>query len=61
MIIDVLIIRCDEIRVFCAHYSIFPSSCCSFTNIYYVAILIGSCPCVVCLASLKCTGKLRNM
>jgi len=60
MTMDVLIIRCYE-TVFFANYSIFASSCCLSTNIYYVTILIGFCPHVLCLASLKCTGKLRNM
>jgi len=59
MTIDVLIIHCYKTAVFFANYSILPSSWCSCTNIYYVTVIIESCPCVLCLATLKCACRLR--
>jgi len=61
MAIDVLIIQCYKTAVFFVNYSILPSRCCLCTNIYYVMILTESYPCVLCLATLKCTGRLRAL
>jgi len=41
---DVLIIQYYKTTVLLANYSILPSSCCLCTDVYYVTILIGSCP-----------------
>jgi hypothetical protein len=52
MTIDVLIILYYKTVVLFVNYSILPFSCCLCTNIYYATILVGSCPFVICLASL---------
>lgn len=49
--------QCHKRILFFMNYSILSSSCCFCTNIYYILILIGSCPCVLCLASLTCSGR----
>jgi hypothetical protein len=41
---DVLIIQYYKTAVLFANYSILPSTCCLCTVVYYVTILIGSCP-----------------
>jgi hypothetical protein len=51
MTIDVLIIKCYTRAVLFMNYSILSLSCCYCTNIYYIMILIGSCPYVLCLTS----------
>ena len=56
MTIDVLLVRCYKRVVFCMNYSVLSSSCCFCTSIC-ITILIGSCPCVLCLASLTCSGR----
>jgi hypothetical protein len=56
---SLFIIHCYKTAVLFVNYSILPSSCCLCTNTYYITNLIGSCPCVVYVASLKRTGRMR--
>ena len=44
--------------VICWNYSVLPSICCLCTNMIRVTILIGSCPCVLCLACVRRTGRI---
>ena len=41
---DVSVIQYYKTTVLFANYSILPSSCCLCTDVYYITILIGSCP-----------------
>jgi len=47
MTIDASIIHCHKTVIFFMNYNILSASCYLCTNIYYVSILIGSCPVII--------------